>query len=98
MLKCRKMVNSLTFVLEPEIAGQPIREIRLTGQHDDPQGYGIEHAVSVLATWDDDEAAGYFIFNQDKSDWRYIGDQLSLFDQEQIADFLKNYKDGDSEL
>ena len=92
------MVNSLTFMLEPELAGQLPREIHLTGQHDDPKGNGIEHAISVLATWDDDEPAGYFIFNQDKTEWKYTGDELSQSDQHQIADFLRNYKDGDSEL
>ena len=92
------MVNSLTFILEPAVVGQLPREIHLTGQYDDPKGYGIEHAACVLATWDDNEPAGYFMFNTDKSDWKYIGDALSEADQLQIAGFLNSYKDGDSEL
>lgn len=75
-----------------------MREIRLTGQDDDPNGYGIEHAVSVLATWDEGEPAGYFIFNEDKTVWKYAGDELSLSEQEQVAEFLSAYKEGDSEL
>ena len=86
------MHNQVTFALDLPEGGQ--REIVIQAEHDDPKGYGFEHALRFTVWLTPSVQAGFFTFAKAKKYWNYEG-HLSLSEQEQIANFIKEFKESD---
>lgn len=90
------MVNSINVCIKDEQGVE--QEFVITAIHDDPNGYGFEYSnnynVSIIGDDGDGETdLGKFYFSDEKKHWVYDRADLSIFQQEQIAEVIRNYKE-----
>jgi hypothetical protein len=92
------MVNSLHVVVMDRLGVE--RDMVVEALHEDPKGYGFQYTndyrvfINEDAETEDVIEMGLLHFSPDKMHWVYDGDQLTIHEQEQIAEIILTYGSG----
>ena len=94
------MVNSICVCV---VDGQGVeRDMTVEAVHHDLKGYGIEHCndFNITLSLDTGEELdmGNIHFSKGREHWTHDGDKLTLHEQVQLIEVIKDYKESDWDI